>query len=97
MLELEHPNLVRSPLSFIFFWLVSLLIFPWFTSKVQMIGVAVQQPPWLVVMEFMEYGDLKGVLEVTHSLPDSAWLSIVSLCCHCGADVFGKELYLVPS
>ncbi len=28
-----------------------------------MIGVAVQQPPWLVVMEYLEYGDLKGVLE----------------------------------
>ena len=32
--------------------------------QVQMIGVAVQQAPWLVVIEFMPYGDLKGVLEV---------------------------------
>ena len=30
-----------------------------------MIGVAVQQAPWLVVIEFMPYGDLKGVLEVS--------------------------------
>jgi hypothetical protein len=37
-----------------------------------MVGVAVQQPPWLVVMEYCEYGDLKGVLEVracTHITP----------------------------
>ena len=32
--------------------------------QVQMVGVAVQQAPWLVVIEFMPYGDLKGVLEV---------------------------------
>eukprot|EP00051_Salpingoeca_urceolata_P021318 m.332324 g.332324 ORF g.332324 m.332324 type:complete len:1330 (-) comp19776_c1_seq9:60-4049(-) len=30
---------------------------------VRMIGVAVQQKPWLAVLEFMEYGDLRSVLK----------------------------------
>jgi hypothetical protein len=26
------------------------------------VGVAVQQPPWLTVLEFMEHGDLRDVV-----------------------------------
>lgn len=33
-------------------------------SLVRMVGVAVQQPPWLVVLEFMPYGDLLRVVRV---------------------------------
>lgn len=32
---------------------------------VSMIGVAVQQRPWLMVLEFLEYGDLLGILRGT--------------------------------
>jgi hypothetical protein len=32
-------------------------------NLVKMYGVAVQQKPWLCVLEFLAYGDLKGVLE----------------------------------
>ena len=28
-----------------------------------MVGVAVQQAPWLCVLEYMEYGDLRSVLK----------------------------------
>ena len=31
---------------------------------VRMIGVAVQQAPWLCVLEFLEFGDLRGVVRV---------------------------------
>lgn len=30
---------------------------------VQLAGVALQQKPWLCVIEYMEYGDLKNVLQ----------------------------------
>ena len=33
-------------------------------NLVSIIGVAVQQAPWLVVLEFMPYGDLRAVLQV---------------------------------
>jgi len=32
-------------------------------NLVGMIGVAIQQKPWLCVLEFLQYGDVKGVLE----------------------------------
>ena len=31
-------------------------------NVVRMVGVAVQQAPWLVVLEFMRYGDLRAVV-----------------------------------
>lgn len=30
---------------------------------VRMVGVAVQQAPWLVVLEFVQFGDLRAVLQ----------------------------------
>jgi hypothetical protein len=33
-------------------------------NAVRMIGVSIQQKPWLCVLEFMFYGDLRGVLLV---------------------------------
>jgi serine/threonine protein kinase len=33
-------------------------------NLVRMIGVAVQQKPWLCVLEYMRYGDLKSLLEM---------------------------------
>jgi hypothetical protein len=35
-------------------------------NVIRIIGVAVQQSPWLSVLEFMCYGDLQCVLRVTH-------------------------------
>ncbi len=32
-------------------------------NLVSIVGVAVQQAPWLVVLEFMQYGDLRSVLQ----------------------------------
>lgn len=32
-------------------------------NVVQMVGVALQQAPWLCVLEFIPYGDLQGVLQ----------------------------------
>lgn len=32
-------------------------------SVIRMVGVCVQQAPWLMVLEFLEYGDLRSVLE----------------------------------
>jgi hypothetical protein len=32
-----------------------------------MIGVCIQQPPWLMVLEFFEYGDLRNVLKAAAS------------------------------
>jgi len=32
-------------------------------NVVKMVGVAVQQAPWLVVLEFVRYGDLKDIME----------------------------------
>jgi hypothetical protein len=29
----------------------------------QLVGVSLQQRPWLMVLEFLEYGDLRGVLK----------------------------------
>ena len=34
------------------------------TGIVRMLGVAVQQPPWLCVLEYLEYGDLRSFLKV---------------------------------
>ena len=32
------------------------------SNVVRLIGVAIQQRPWLCVLEFMEYGDLRGCI-----------------------------------
>jgi hypothetical protein len=37
-------------------------------NLVSMVGVAVQQAPWLVVLEFMQFGDLRAVLQVQIAL-----------------------------
>lgn len=34
--------------------------------QVQLIGVSVNHMPWLVVQEFMRFGDLRNVLTVRH-------------------------------
>ena len=41
---------------------------------VQLLGVAVQQRPWLCVIEFMKYGDLKDVLQAGKELAETVML-----------------------
>lgn len=59
-------------------------------NLVRMVGVALQQAPWLCVLEYMPYGDLRNFLKMTKSknivLEDAEILSwckqLASGCAH---------------
>lgn len=51
-------------------------------NLVKMWGVAVQQKPWLCVLEFLAYGDLKGILEGLADKGIAASEFELNHCCH---------------
>jgi hypothetical protein len=51
-------------------------------NLVKMWGVAVQQKPWLCVLEFLTYGDLKGILEGISDKGIIVTLFEFLSCCH---------------